>query len=169
MTAQEAEARLEELFQQWSDDFFKKNPRLLGVFQFGSSTKSPLKRQTDLDLLLIFDHLPKNPMDQFRLIEPLEDNLNKDLKTLEGFEIHSSLILKSKDRLDRLSSFYLDFLEAGKIRWDPAHLLNKLLMDIRNWITENGAYKVQKGQLWYWVYSGDPHRKTPVSFQFTKK
>jgi len=166
MTAQEAEKKLEELFSSWILGIFKNTPELLGVFQFGSTTKSPLKRETDLDLLLIFDHLPKNRMEQFKSTLSLENQINSDLKSLEGFQIQVSLILRTKAQLDHLSSFYLDFLDAGKIRLDTLGLLKILLVDIQNWISKNGAHKVQRGSLWYWVYSDDPQRTTPISFRF---
>ncbi|MGZ3775294.1 MAG: hypothetical protein ACXVCY_19395 [Pseudobdellovibrionaceae bacterium] len=168
MTQSQAKSELEKILLQWVDLHFKNFPGLVGVLQFGSTIKSPLKHETDLDILLIFEQLPKSRWDQFLITSELEKKLNEDLKKIVGFHIEVSFILKQESQLDHLSSFYLDFIDTSKIWYDPKGLLNQLLIDIKSWIDFNGSYKVQKGNLWYWVYSRNKTDNQPVSFLFPK-
>ena len=95
MNSQEAQIQLQNLLQKWSTEVFPKQAGLVGALQFGSTLKSPLKRETDLDLFLIFQDLPKSRLEQFNLTNDLEILINKDLKMLTDFNIQVSLILKS--------------------------------------------------------------------------
>lgn len=169
MTQSEAADFLNQSKNKWIDLYFKNFPGLIGVLQFGSTVRSPLKHETDLDLLLIFETLPNTRWEQFKLTSELEDKLNADLKKMDGFNIQVSFILKQKSQLDHLSSFYLDFVETSNAWFDPQGLLAQLIEDIKIWIETNGAYKVKKGNLWYWVYSSNAPPNTPVSFKFIKK
>jgi predicted nucleotidyltransferase len=165
----QAQEQLNSLLQKWVNEHFKKFPHLMGVLQFGSTLKSPIKHSTDLDLLFIFEKLPKSKWSQFQLTKELENKLNTDLKTIVGYHLEVSFILRDVSQLDHLSSFYLDFIEHSKIWYDPKGFLAQLLLDIQGWIVENGSHKVKKGQLWYWVYSTKGSPGAPISFQFTKK
>ncbi|HEY8270316.1 MAG TPA: hypothetical protein VIG33_05465 [Pseudobdellovibrionaceae bacterium] len=169
MTQKQAADFLSQSLHNWVEQYFKSFPGLIGVLQFGSTIKAPLKHETDLDLLLVFETLPNSRWDQFQLTANLENKLNADLKKIDGFHIEVSFILKQESQLDHLSSFYLDFIDTSKIWFDPKGVLNQLLKDINNWISENGSYKVKKGNLWYWVYSSKPGSHTTVSFKFSKK
>ena len=104
--------------------------------------KTPLKRETDLDLLLIFEQLPKNRMEQFDLTLPMESQMNHDLRNkLLGFNIQVSLISKSLEQLGILSSIYLDFVVTSNIWFDPQnHFLNCFVycncFSARMWLIE---------------------------------
>lgn len=168
MSQKLAAEELGKLLEHWVRVHFEKFPNLVGVLQFGSTIKSPLKHETDLDLLLVFEQLPKSRWEQFQLTADLEKQLNSDLKKLEGFHIEVSFILKQESQLDHLSSFYLDFIDTSKVWYDPQGLLQQLLKDIQSWIDKNGSYKVKKGNLWYWVYSPQTSSKEPISFLFPR-
>lgn len=166
MNQSHPQQQLENILDKWTSCLNANSLGLVGVLQFGSTIKSPLKKETDLDLFLIFETLPQNRMEQFDLTLDVEDHLNHELKKIKDHNIQVSFIVKSVDQLDHLSSFYLDFIDTSKIWYDPQNHLKKLLINITNWINQNGSYKVKRGSLWYWVYS--PDKTKPVSFKFKK-
>lgn len=168
MNCEEVKGPLNLLFVKWTQLYFPLVPDLVGVLQFGSTVRPPLKHQTDLDLFLVFKTLPKNRMEQFNLTLDLEHKLNQDLKSLVGYNIEVSFILRAVSQLDHLSSFNLDFIDCSKIWYDPNGVLAALMTDIKNWIQQNGSYKVKKGNLWYWVYSKVTKENSVVSFKFKK-
>ncbi len=158
--------QLSDIIKIWSLTFENNNIGLIGMLQFGSTIKKPIKKNTDLDILLIFKDLPPNNFDQFKLTTKIENELNSELKKIKDHNIRCSFILKKADQLDHLSPFFLDFIDTSKIWYDPQNYLSNLIIDIQNWIKKYNSKKIQKGNLWYWVYSQD--HTTPVDFKFDK-
>lgn len=160
-------SQLNDIIKNWCHSLENNKIGLVGVLQFGSTLKKPIKKETDLDILLIFDELPSNKYDQFKLTLNMEDQLNSDLKKIKNHNIQCSFILKKVSQLDHLSPFYLDFIDTSRIWLDPYNHLGNLIADIKNWIEKNGSKKIKKGNLWYWIYS--PDHTIPVNFKFERK
>ena len=84
------------------------------------------------------------------------------------FKDHNLIVsshVKIISQLDHLSPMHLDFLTNGKILFDRGGEAQKLFLNIKNWIQKNGAHRVERGALWYWVYD-DKDPRLPVDFKF---
>lgn len=169
LTQKQAAEKIEVLFEKWIEKDFQSFPGLLGVLQFGSTVRSPVKFETDLDLLLIFDSLPSSRYDRFTLTRQLEDCLNEDLKSLQGFHIEVSFILQESSNLIAMKPYYLDFPACSKVRYDPLNILANLLKDIQEWMDFHGSKRIDQGALWYWIYDTKHGKNEPVSFDFINK
>jgi predicted nucleotidyltransferase len=154
------------ILKKWADQTANKNLSIQSIIQFGSTCAEPIKKQTDIDLIYILDLKEKpNRKQSFDLTNEWEKSLESELKIFEGHNLIINSHVKIISQLDHLSPMYLDFLTRGKILFDRTDEAKKLFKNIENWIKRNGAHRVERGALWYWVYD-DKHPNLPVDFRF---
>ncbi len=154
------------ILKNWSADTSSCNLNIESIIQFGSTCHSPIKKQTDIDLLYIIKSTNTlTRIEQFHLTKDWDNDLDKKLSQFKDYNLISSTHVKSLNQLSQLSPMYLDFPETSHILFDRTGLGRNLLSNITNWIVKNNAKKVQKGALWYWIYD-DQDPSLPVSFLF---
>lgn len=167
MTNDQAQEQLVEILKKWvQSPNVSANKNIIGVVQFGSTTRGILKHQTDVDLLVFFDELPQNKMDRSLLVDKIQEPLEKELKKISGYEIYPSVLAKAKLQCDKVAPIYLDMTEHSKILFDPENFVSSILEKTRNWIKRHGSYKVHRGNLWYWILDPTEPNKKPLSYKF---
>ncbi len=147
-----AQDQLQKIISDWSvylQNEFKEN--ILGVVQYGSTTKSVLKKETDVDLMLIFEMLPTRRKEIWDYLALAEKKLADELKKIDAHHIRASINPKKSESLNYYSPLFLDMIENKIIYFDPKKLIENKIQKTNDWVKKSGAYKVQKGQLWYWV------------------
>lgn len=150
----------------WADQISRANPAIQSIIQFGSTCAEPIKKQTDIDLIYILDLIQRPTRKEcFDLTNDWEKNLESELKIFTDHNLIINSHVKIISQLDHLSPMYLDFLNRGKILFDRTNEAEKLFKNIENWIKRNGAHRVERGALWYWVYD-DKHPNLPIDFRF---
>jgi len=128
--------------------------KVLAAVVFGSTVRGSLKRETDVDVIYVFDELPAGRLVRYRLFSPFQDAQAERLGSLEkeGYRVSFSPIYKSRVEFERWSVLYLDMVDHHRIVHDPLGLVSTLLLRVKNWIDQVGAYKVKKGTTEHWVY-----------------
>ena len=133
------------LNSQWGDD-------LLAVIQFGSTARGPLKRETDLDLLIVRKDFPATREMRRQLEEDAESLFARSQEELQrlGYAIDLSPLVWGESRFRSFSKLYLDMSGEGVICYDKTGLAAKVMERTRSWMKETGVERVQKGLKWYW-------------------
>lgn len=165
-SANEDFEQLKKTLSDWAQSFASQHPSLLGIIHYGSTTKSPLKYDTDIDLFFIYEQLPKNRFERNKFADLIEDSLNPLLTTgLSNRKLHTSTFLRSKDEITSLLPIYLDMIEHSFILLDRQNICSNLLTKVKNWMQRHGSYKVNQGQLWYWVLDSKAPPGQPVDLK----
>ena len=128
------------------------DPHLKGIVLFGSTVRQ-LKRETDVDLLLVMEGLPPQRRARLELFDALEERLASHLSRLRalGFHLEFSPLLRTPREAARFSPLYLDMTHCCRILLDQDGLLARVLERTARYIEESGAHRVERGLYWYWV------------------
>lgn len=118
--------------------------RLVAVVLFGSRARGDYRHESDWDLLVIAEELPKDPFERrFQLMRGLPAGLRGAAsmlaKTPREFEAH-------------LPSIYLDIALDGSVLFDPAGYAGQRLARLREIIERVGLYRERTpaGDMWQW-------------------
>ena len=171
-SSKNSESRLEEKALQQilisvTDDLpIDQKNTLVAIVQFGSSVRKPIKRETDVDLMLIFENLPSHRWDRYALFSEFEGAVQAKLDAMQsrGLKLQFSPLYKTKSEFLQWSPLYLDWKDAQFTVYDACNIVPLLLKKVDEWKVKNQAYRVNQGLKWYWVYS--KNHKEPVELSF---
>lgn len=141
----------EKILNEWTQSFCSSLGTVKSIVRFGSTTRPPLKQDTDIDLFIVLNHLPQNRRERFKFIEPFEIALIDKLK--QHFPDHNfsfSPILRTPEDLEVFSPLYLDMVEHSVMHYDTEKVMQKVLDRTAQWIKKSGAKKINQGLKWYW-------------------
>jgi predicted nucleotidyltransferase len=156
---------LQKILSDWIDSCKKEwRENFVSAIQFGSTTKSYIKIETDVDLLLVFNKVPKNKWDRFQFIKNKELELENNLKKIKNYNLLPSILCWQKESFEKLHPLYLDFVDSSNILYDPDSIARNIINKTEDWLKKRGAIKVQKGHLWYWDVN--PNRDPTFSWSF---
>ncbi|MEM2925123.1 MAG: nucleotidyltransferase domain-containing protein [Methanocellales archaeon] len=131
--------------------------RFISLVIFGSIARGEMRRDSDVDLLLIIDSISKPRLErqgEFMEVEgEIEDYLNVLLA--EGYCIDFSPIIKTPEEAMRISPLYLDMVEDAVILYDRDGFFKNILERLRSRLRELGSKRIELGKRWYWVLKPD--------------
>jgi len=131
--------------------------RLYSVVLYGSIARGDWKPDSDIDLLIIIDDLPKSRLERQRIFSEVEKVVMKDIESLweKGYYHDFSPILKTPDEARRFSPLYLDFIEDSIILFDRNSFFGEILTKLRDKLMRLGARKIRIGKKWVWDLKPD--------------
>jgi len=136
--------------------YFDKN--LVSVVLYGSVARGEVKKDSDIDLLIISENLPKERsrrQDMFIEIEKESDEEVKRIYEKWGFYPYISPILKTKEDARNISPLYLDMVTDARILYDKDDFFKKILEKLRLELESLNARKIKVGKKWYWDLKPD--------------
>lgn len=130
---------------------------LVSVVVYGSVARGEARRDSDIDLIIVADGLPKSRMrrqDVFMEVEEELQGLIEELRS-EGYFADFSPILKTPEEASIVTPLYLDLTEDALIIYDKDSFFRRVLERLRSRLRELGAERVRYGKLWYWRLKKD--------------
>jgi predicted nucleotidyltransferase len=134
---------------------FKDN--LVSVVVYGSVARGQMRRDSDLDLLIVAEKLPASRFERIAMFNRAEDAVEKSLEELseKGYFVTFSPIIKTVEEAERISPLYLDMVDEGIIVYDRNSFFEKILEKLSKKLMELGAERVWVGRKWYWRLKKD--------------
>ena len=144
------ERLIEALKRKYGDKF-------ISLVVFGSVARGEARKDSDVDLLLVIDSIPKRRLERQKEFMEVEKELEGYLNELfdEGYFIDFSPIIKTPEEATRLSPLYLDMVEDAIIAYDKDDFFAKILERVRKRLEELGSKRVRMGKKWYWILKPD--------------
>jgi len=153
---------LKERFKELQDKLLAEvksfyGDRLVSFVVFGSVARETYRFDSDIDLLIIAEDLPKGRMKRVAQFLTVEDRIETFLESLrkEGMNTYISPVFKTPEEAEMGSPLFLDMVEDASILFDRNGFFSKVLERLRNRLKELGAKRVWKGNAWYWVLKPD--------------
>lgn len=131
--------------------------RLISFVIFGSVARGTYKYDSDIDMLIIAERLPKGRTRRIAEFGKIERRLERLLKNLykQGLFIELSPVIKSPDEAEMGSPIFLDMVEDGKIFYDKNGFFGGILKTLKTRLETLGAKRRWKGNAWYWDLKPD--------------
>ncbi|MEN2985996.1 MAG: nucleotidyltransferase domain-containing protein [Thermodesulfovibrionaceae bacterium] len=131
--------------------------RLVSVVLFGSVARETQRFDSDIDLLIVVEDLPKGRLKRTMEFMEIEEKIQDFLKDLEkiGINTYLSPVLKTPEEVKIGSPLFLDLVEDAKILYDREDFFKKELEKIKEKLKSLGAKRYWLGNAWYWVLKPD--------------
>ncbi|MEM2990842.1 MAG: nucleotidyltransferase domain-containing protein [Halobacteria archaeon] len=131
--------------------------RFISLVIFGSVARGEMKKDSDVDLLLIIDSISKGRLERQGEFMEVEGEIEGYLNVLlaEGYWIDFSPIIKTPEEAMRISPLYLDMVEDAVILYDRDGFFKNILERVRNRLRELGSRRIELGKRWYWILKPD--------------
>ncbi|MBD3243881.1 MAG: nucleotidyltransferase domain-containing protein [Chitinivibrionales bacterium] len=127
-------------------------PRLVSIALFGSAARGVATPESDLDVLVVADELPKGRMSRAREFERVETEVET---ALAAKCLPLSPVFKSREEVRRGSPLLWDMTEYVVLLYDKDDFLQHVLEATRERLRQLGARRVVRGNAWYWVLKED--------------
>ncbi|MBT9131053.1 MAG: hypothetical protein DDT42_01819 [candidate division WS2 bacterium] len=133
--------------------------RFISLIIFGSVARGEMKKDSDIDLLLIIDSITKRRLKRQEEFMEVEKELEEHLNVLfdEGYFTDFSPIIKTPEEAVRISPLYLDMVEDAIIVHDKDNFFKNILENVRKRLKELGSKRISMGKRWYWILKPDYH------------
>ncbi len=131
--------------------------RLISLVIFGSVARGESTKESDLDLLIIIDGLPRSRLKRQELFIDVEERIEHKVRKMEsmGWRIDFSPILKTPEEASKMTPLYLDMVEDALIIYDKDRFFEKILLRLMGRLRDLRAERVMVGRLWYWRLKKD--------------
>jgi hypothetical protein len=127
--------------------------RLVSLAVFGSVARGVATPESGLDFLIVADHLPRGRMSRSREFMSKERGILERHPELSRIEL--SPIFKTPAEVELGSPLFWDMTEDIIILHDRNGFFEAFLGKVKEKLARLKAYKVIKGDPWYWVFKGD--------------
>lgn len=134
--------------------------RLVAVAIFGSVARRTARPDSDLDLYVVVEGLPRSHRARLATFDPAEERLAADLDALaqQGIITELSPVLRTPEDLRTASPLMLDLTEDAVILFDRGGVLRAALDDLQARLRRLGSRRIWTGTQWYWDLKPDYKR-----------
>lgn len=128
-------------------------PRLVSVAVYGSVGRGTPRRDSDIDLLVVAEELPRGRMPRMAEFQQIENRLAPALQQSRehGLSTQISPVIRSPEEIRRGSLLLLDMTEDARILFDRAGFLKEELDLLRQRLAKLGARRIPYRGAWYWL------------------
>lgn len=126
--------------------------KLVSVALFGSVARGEAGPDSDLDILVICEDLPRSRLSRTELFLKSEKELDPLLEKFyeQGYGLTISPVILTPEEARQIPALFLDMTEDAVILFDRENFLSELLEKLRAWLRDSGAERVWLGRGWYW-------------------
>lgn len=153
---------LKERFKELQDRLLREaltlyGKKLVSFVVFGSVAREAYRFDSDMDILIIAEDLPRGRMKRVAQFAAIEKRIEPVLESLqqEGIHTYLSPIFKTPGEAQKGSPLFLDMVEDASILYDRDGFFFKILERLRKRLKELGARRVWTGNVWHWVLKPD--------------
>jgi predicted nucleotidyltransferase len=136
---------VDKLKRSWGDN-------LVSIVLYGSVAREDYRPDSDIDLLIIGEHLPVNQLERRSEMTQLTSQLDKDIAAFwdKGYYHYFSTIMKTREEARHVVPIYLDMVEDAIILYDKDGFFQSILSQLKEKLERLGAKRVYIGKNWYW-------------------
>lgn len=131
--------------------------RLVSLVVFGSVGRGTPRFDSDIDLLLVVEGLPRGRLarvEEFSEVEKLLEPVLYEAQR-EGIVTELSPVFKTPEELKQGSLLFLDLVEDSLILYDRHAFFADFLKDFRDRLRAMGAERIPYRGAWYWRLKKD--------------
>jgi predicted nucleotidyltransferase len=131
--------------------------KLVSVVVYGSVARGSARKDSDIDVLIIAESLPKSRMKRQQLFLEVEGRLEPIIDGLwnTGFYVDFSPVILSVEEASKIRPIYLDMVEDSVILYDRGGFFNNIILRLRERLRELGSKRVWVKDKWYWLIKPD--------------
>ncbi|KYH30429.1 nucleotidyltransferase family protein [Neomoorella mulderi] len=129
--------------------------RLVSLAVFGSVARGTPRPDSDIDLLVVADNLPKGRLKRMAEFNRVEEIVQRRAAGFKHIRPDLSPVIKEKQEVLAGSLLFLDLVEDAKIYYDRENFLTLYLTGLKEKLKHLGARRVYHGGAWYWVLKRD--------------
>jgi predicted nucleotidyltransferase len=131
--------------------------RLVSVVLFGSVGRGEATPNSDIDLLIVADDLPRGQFARKRLLEKADRAFDAALVEAEeqGIDTRLARIVRTPAEAGKTIPLYLDMTEDAVLLYDRGGFFTAVLEGVRASLRRLGSRRVRQGNLWYWDLKPD--------------
>ena len=131
--------------------------RLISVVLYGSVARGTMRRDSDVDLLIVARNLPRGRMKRVQEFENVDTAAADAFRhaASQGVKTTTSPVIKTSEEVRAGSPLFLDMVEDARVLYDRNEFFARQLTRLRNRLAELGAKRIWKGNAWYWDLKPD--------------
>lgn len=131
--------------------------RLVSLVVFGSVGRGTPRHDSDLDVLIVADHLPDGRMARVQEFDVIEKALLPIVGDgrREGFFTEASPVFKTPAEMRAGSPLLLDMVDDARILFDREGYFAGAMTRLRGRLASLGARRVWRGNAWFWDLKPD--------------
>ena len=131
--------------------------RLISLAVFGSVARGTMRPDSDVDLLVVVNDLPRGRLARVRDFEAVETATVEVLSSAarEGIQTTLSPVLKTPEEVQKGSLLFLDMVDQAVILYDRDHFLRRYLGELKKRLEVLGARRVYRRGGYYWLLKPD--------------
>ena len=142
---EEAEVCTSELEQQFGQ-------RLHSVVLFGSVARQEDQSDSDIDLLVVLEGLPRGRYARHQLLDSVYHKMLE-----KGCHTPINVHLKTPEEAQYITLMYLDFPQDARLLFDRGGFFKRILERVEEKIRAAGAIKKRWGKFHYWDLKPGAH------------
>lgn len=125
--------------------------RLVSVAVFGSVGRGTPRPDSDIDLLIVAESLPRGRLKRMAEFAGVEEIVESRAPEFRLIKLDLSPVIKEKNEVLQGSLLFLDLIDDVKICYDRGDFLFLYLRGLKRKLQQMGARKIYRGGAWYWV------------------
>ncbi len=131
--------------------------RLVAVAVFGSVGRGTQRPDSDLDVLIVAEPLPRGRMARVAEFASVESEMAPSLMAARaaGVATDVSPVFKTPAEVGQGSPLFLDMLDDARILFDRDGFLSQAFARLRARLESLGARRIWRGNAWFWDLKPD--------------